>query len=262
MKKTIRIVSCICLLVLNSCSSSDSSSTPTSESDVLVTKIIEHFANDGTTLTTDYTYNGKKVVSTLDSDGYHESFTYTGDLITSIRWYDDTDTLITLETFTYNSSNQMTLYVLNDYSTDQGRKEVFVHNSNNTVSYTVYNGDNSTQTNLLATGTFFVTNGEVTKIETTIPAPFSSTSTTIYTYDTKNNPFKNTTGYDKMNYVNEEAIGVTRNILTDHFTNSSGSDNLYTTTFSYNGLNFPITATEIEGTDPTTEITTEFYYND
>ncbi len=261
MKKTIHIVSCLCLLVLSSCSSSDSSSTPATESDILVTKIIEHYANDDSTVTTDYTYNGKKLVSTLDSDGYRETFTYTGDLITSVKWYDDADTLLTLETFTYNSSNQMTLYVLNDYSTDHGRKEVFVHNSNNTVSYTVYNGDNTTQTNLLASGTFYVTNGEVTKIETTTSAPSSSSSTRIYTYDTKNNPFKNITGYDKMNYINEEAIGVTRNILTDHFTSESGSDDMYTTTITYNGLNFPVTASEVEGTDPATEIATDFFYN-
>jgi hypothetical protein len=260
MKKTIRIVSCICLLVLNACSSSDSS-TPATESDILVTKTIEHYANDNSSVTTNYTYNGKKLVSTLDSDGYKEMFTYTGDLITSVKWYDDTDTLLTLETFTYNSSNQITQYVLNDYDTDHGRKEMYVHNSNGTVSYTVYNGDNTTQTNLLASGTFYVTNGEVTKIETTTPAPSSTSSMHIYTYDTKNNPFKNILGYDKMNYTNEEAIGVSHNILTDHFTSNGGSDDLYTTTISYNGLNFPVTASEVEGTNPTTEISTEYFYN-
>lgn len=44
---------------LTSCSSSDNSSTPVTESDVLVTKTVETYAYDNSTVITNYTYNGK-----------------------------------------------------------------------------------------------------------------------------------------------------------------------------------------------------------
>ena len=47
-------------LVLNSCSTGSSSST-TADSDVLVTKTVETYANDGSVVTTNYTYSGKKI---------------------------------------------------------------------------------------------------------------------------------------------------------------------------------------------------------
>jgi hypothetical protein len=245
---------------LTSCSSSDSSSTPLTESDVLVTKTVEHYANDNSSVTTNYTYNGKKIVSSVDSDGYTETYTYTGDLISSIKEYDDTNTLLVEETFTYNGSGQLVTYLLNDYNSDHGRKEVFVHNGNNTVSFSVYKGDNSTQTDLSETGTIHLANGEVTQIDTTVISP-SFTGTRVYTYDTKNNPFKNITGADKINFVNEEAIGVSHNIVTDHYTSTFPTDEMYTTTYTYNSLNFPLTESEFDSTDPAPVVTTEYTYN-
>lgn len=244
---------------LTSCSSSDSSSTPVTESDVLVTKTVETYANDNSTITTNYTYNGKKIVSSIDSDGVYENYTYTGDLITNVKTYDDTDTLIVEEFLTYNGSGQLVTYLSKDYENDHGRKEEFVHNSNNTISYTVYKGTNDVQ-DLSETGTIHLTNGEVTQVDTNVISP-SITGTRVYTYDTKNNPFKNITGGDKINFINEEAIGVFHNIVMDHYTSSFPTNEMYTSTYTYNSLDFPLTQEEIEGTDPTTVITTQYTYN-
>jgi hypothetical protein len=244
---------------LTSCSSSDNSSTPVTESDVLVTKTVETYANDNSTITTNYTYNGKKIVSSSDSDGFYENYTYTGDLITNVKVYDDTDTLILEEFLTYNASGQLVNYLSKDFENNTGRKEVFVHNNNNTVSYSVYKGNNSTQTTLYETGTIYLTNGEVSQIETAVLSP-SYTANRVYTYDTKNNPFKNITGGDKINFINIEAIGVSRNILTDTYTSSFPTSEMFTTTYTYNSLNFPLTESEIEGTDPSTVVTTQYTY--
>jgi len=259
MKKLLSLFA-VSAVLLTSCSSSDSSSTPLTESDVLVTKTVEHYANDNSTVTTNFTYNGKKIVSAVYSDGITETYTYTGELISSIKQYDDTNTLIVEETFTYNGSGQLVNYLLKDYDTDHGRKEVFVHNSNNTISYSVYTGDNDTQTNLTETGTIHLTDGEVTQIDNTVISP-NITGTRVYTYDTKNNPYKNITGVDKINFVNEEAIGVSHNILTDHYTSTFPTDELYTTTYTYNSLIFPLIESEFDGTATTPSVTTEYTYN-
>lgn len=247
-------------VLLTSCSSSDSSSTPLTESDVLVTKTVEHYTNDNSTITTNYTYNGKKIVSSVDTDGFTETYTYTGDLISSIKEYDDTNTLLVEETFTYNGSGQLVTYLSKDFDNDQGRKEVFVHNANNTVSYIVYKGDNTTQTNITENGTIHFTNGEVSQIDFTVIS-LSYTGTRVYTYDSKNNPFKNITGGDKINFVNEEAIGVSHNILTDHYTSTFPTDEMYTTTYTYNSLNFPLTESEFDSTGTAPSVTTEYTYN-
>jgi len=245
---------------LTSCSSSDSSSTSVTESDVLVTKTVEHYTNDNSTVTTNFTYNGKKIVSAAYSDGITETYTYTGELISGIKQYDDTNTLIVEETFTYNGSGQLVTYLLRDYDSNHGRKEVFVHNSNNTVSYSVFTGDNDTQPNATETGTIHFTNGEVTQIDNTVNSP-SITGTRIYTYDSKNNPFKNITGVEKINFVNEEAIGVSHNILTDHYTSTFPTDETNTTTYTYNNLNFPLLESEFDGSNTAPSVTTQYTYN-
>lgn len=259
MKKLI-FFACFIALSLASCSSS-SDSSPATESDVLLKKSVETYANDGSTVTTNYTYNGKKLIESLDSDGYKEVITYTGDLITNMKSYDVTNTVESEDFLTYNSSNQLTNYVLKNYVNDMGRKEVFVYNSDGTVSFSVYNGDNTTQTNLVETGTIIFTNGEVTRINLAHNSGISYTASHIYTYDTKNNPFKNVTGYDKLNFINEEAFGITHNILTDVYTSTLSTNDTYNTTYTYNSLNYPLTSEDTKVGDPTSTISTVYTYN-
>lgn len=265
MKKLICLFAISTALILPSCSSSNDDSAnpsvPVTENDILIKKIIETYANDGSVITTDFVYNGKKLVSAADSDGYHEEYTYTGDLITTIKYYDDTNTLVLDEVFTYGSDNQISLYLSKDYVTNHGRKETFVYNSNGTVTFSVYTGDNTTQTTLSQTGTSYTTNGEVTQMDYSFSSGVVYTASRTYTYDTKNSPFKNITGYEKLNIINEEAFGISHNILTDHYVSSLSTDELTTTTFTYNGLNFPLTGSEIVGTNAASGITSQYFYN-
>ena len=85
MKKLI-CFACFTALSLTSCSTGGDSS-PATESDVLLKKSVETYANDGSVITTNYTYNGKKMVKASDSDGYYETYTYTGDLLTQVKYY-------------------------------------------------------------------------------------------------------------------------------------------------------------------------------
>ena len=88
----------------------------------------------------------------------------------------------------------------------------------------------------------------------------SFTTSHTYTYDTKNNPFMNVTGFDKIGFIDSEANSLHHNTLTDTYNNFSGNT-IYTSTYTYNSLNFPVTASEIEGTEASTIITTQFTYN-
>ncbi|MCF6132974.1 hypothetical protein [Flavobacterium wongokense] len=256
MKKILCILAFSSLL-LTSCSSSDDDSSTTNESDVLVRKSVETYANDGSVVTTNYTYNGRKAVKSEDSDGYYETYTYTGDLLTQIKYYNPDDELEQTETFTYNGSNQVTSYVRAEIMDDIGYKETYVYNGNGTVTSSNYSGDATTQTDDVGSSTIHFSGSEVSLIEMDLGA-FITTRT--YTYDTKNEPFMNVTGFDKIAFVDSEAIGIHHNILTDSYTDFSGNI-ITTSTYTYNSMNFPTSVSEIEGTDASSEITTVYTYN-
>lgn len=258
MKKLIYFA-CFTAFALTSCSSSGDSS-PATESDVLLKKTVETYANDGSTITTNYTYNGKKLVRATDSDGVYEDFTYTGDLITNIKTY-DASVLMQEQFFTYNSSNKLVTYVIKDYDSGDGNKETYTYNSDGTVSVTTYSGDTITQTTPRSTGTIHLANGDVTRVDLDVTDVSSYTSTVTYTYDTKNSPYKNITGIDKISFIGGESSGTGHNILTDHYTSSLSSDVTTTTTYTYNSLNFPLTNSEIEGTDASSVISIVYTYN-
>ena len=255
MKKLI-CFACFIALSLTSCSTGGDSS-PATESDVLVKKSVETYALDGSVVTTNYTYNGKRLVKETDSDGYYEKFTYTGDLITKVEYFSDSDELEETETFTYNSSDQLIMYVRSEIFDDLGFKETYVYNSNGTVTSTGYSGDATTQDNEVSTGTIHLSSGEVSFIELDFGG---DTTTHTYTYDTKNTPYMNITGFDKIAFVDSEAIGLHHNIVTDTSNDFSGNT-VTTTTYTYNSLNFPLTDSEIEGTDATSVISTVYTYN-
>ena len=73
------------LLILSSCSSSDSSSP---SSGTLLDKVIETY-DDGTVETFNYIYNGNKIVRITTDFGQETVYTYAGDLIVKEEAYFD-----------------------------------------------------------------------------------------------------------------------------------------------------------------------------
>ena len=246
-----------CALVLTSCSTSDSAST-TDENEVLVMRTIETYANDGSTFTTNFIYNGKKLVRATDLEGY-EKFTYTGDLVTLIEYFDAANTLLQTETYTYNSAGLLTSSLSLDFDFNNGIRETYVYNTDATVSVTGFQGDLTSQTNLVRTGVITFANGDVSTYENTIES-FGETSTTTYVYDVKNNPFKNIIGFDKLKFVNSESIRGTRNVLTQSYSSPSLTY-VFSSSYTYNGLNFPTLETTIEDGSPSETETTQYFYN-
>ena len=244
------------LLILSSCSSSSDSSSSSTD-DVLISKTIETYANDGSTLTTNYTYSGKKIVQETSDDGVYTKYTYTGNLITKVEYFDADDNLEETETFSYNGSSQLVSYVRLEHFDDLGNRDTYIYNANGTVSGTSYNGDLSSQDDLQGTSIIYYENNEVSKVE-----EFSDLGTLIatrlYSYDTKVNPFKNVIGFDKIQFVENEAIGIYHNIISDSYTDF-GTPVTYTTVYTYDQNNFPITAVESNGS-ASDNISMQYFY--
>ena len=85
----------------------------------------------------------------------------------------------------------------------------------------------------------------------------SNGDSNAYSYDTKNNPFKNILGVDKLPFEDDEANSFFRNYISVDKTNSGFS---YTTSFShnYNTNDYPAQTTENDGYEI---VTTQYIYN-
>ena len=241
MKKLFCILA-IGALALNSCSSDDDNG---GSSGVVLVKQTVETDGDGDTFTSTATYNGTKIKKITADGGITIDFTYTGDNITKAE-YKFGGILYQTDLYTYGSNGKLATYVRLEHQDDLGSKEVYVHNGNGSVSITAYSGDLVSQTTLDGTATVtFLANGEVGSITST----YSDDHT--YTYDTKNHPFKNVTGYSKISWVDTEASGMMHNIIHD----DSSFDT--TTTYTYNAGDYPTSAVEMSGAG---EITTTFTY--
>lgn len=245
MKKIILTLS-IFTLALNSCSNDETTDTPIDiSSGILLKKTID---NDGVdVITTNYTYNGNKLVSISDDTGYQENFIYTGDLITSTQEYDNGG-LYSTNTFEYNTSGKITFFKRFDEFGDEYVREGYNYNSDGTItidSYDVGTFDINGNPYIFKKETLFFTNNEISKVVSKSydsGLNLTNTSTRNFTYDTKNNPFINITGFEKF-YFGEGDLyqgGINVNLLTASQVGASGSD-VYQ--YTYNSSNFPVTST-------------------
>lgn len=226
------------LLILSSCSSSSDSSS--SSTDLKLHQLIITGSADANTAT--YTYSGNKLLRIDNSaDGSYEKVYYTGNLVTKFEYYDDTNTLLEKTTYTYNSDNKLASYTYVDFDGDTAEKEVFTYNSNGTVSssYSFANSASEDPTDVVTTRVITIIDGEV---HSTVSTGDDNTTYT-YTYDTKNNPYKNILGFDKLGgYADNENLGVIHNIVTESHQSAGSSAVTDTYTYTYNSSDFPTTA--------------------
>lgn len=215
---------------------------------VLLTKTIEHYS-DNTSLTTVYAYDGNRLLTTTDSDGYHVKFSYTGNLITKIEYFTAANTLDQKDTFSYNAQGQLITFVTVDPGSNLGSKEIYTYNTNGTVSINHYTGDGNIQATADGTGTITISNGEVSQIVTDYSPGFT------YSYDIWNNPGKNVLGFNKLLFYGAEATGsVFHNLLAE--TTDGVPSALFT--YDYNEGHYPVSDTQDFDGDITT---TEYFYN-
>lgn len=234
MKKIFSMAAIALFMAMTSCSGDDDSSTVNEQSH-LVKKTIAT-TEDGYELVTNYNYDGHKIVSIVSSDDSSTTFTYTGDLITEMKYYED-GVLVQTETYTYTSDNKLathTMYLGEDYA----RRGEFTFNADNTVTINYFSGDAESQTTPTGTYTLTLTNDNVTQV---------NTGSTIRTavYDTGLDPMYNVTGYQAVNLGYNE--GGRNNVISSTGENGMGEVVLqYTTTYTYNDANYPVTADETD----------------
>lgn len=242
-----KIVLCFALLaaVLSACSS-DSESSNNQTDDVLVKEVFYTSITDDYSENVEFTYNGNKLVKGVYDDGSEEIYTYQGNLITKIQLVDGGDVIFT-ETFTYDSNNRLTEYFFEEgIYTEQ---ETFVYNADGTVTAI---SDGATA----FPQTLYFQNDELQKI-------VGNGLTYNYTYDSKNSPFRNVTGFDKIAHVvhgDHEFFGRKQNISTIY--ESAEDVDYMTNTMTYNANNYPVTVTSnaIFESEPYTATVQYTYY--
>lgn len=256
MKKLILLLSAM-VLVFNSCTS-DADPLPVytppvvDPTTVLVKKIIYTPAGSPSE-TANFFYNGNKLVKITDGSSEYTTITYTGDLITSIQHYDDTNTLIASEHFTYNGSNKLVTNLYKDLISNDASKETYVYNADGTISVSKYSGDITTQTNYDGYYKMYFQNREVVK-EENYDSTGNLIETTDYTFDGKNNPFKNIVGWPQLQYSQSQMGGAYQNVI-----QNNGTFEIFSNSYTYDANNFPLIQTEKDASN-TVLGTAQYFY--
>ncbi|MCF6132972.1 hypothetical protein [Flavobacterium wongokense] len=245
------------LLFLSSCSSDTTTSAP--QDDVLVNEVW----SDSDTDPIHFIYDGKKIVSA--SHPYEDRYyTYTGDLITKIQTFGNGNGLPyglrTEDIFTYDTNGRLIEHIFK-FTPDAINiidviTTTFVYNSANTVSttkmheYTDVGITRLEETRIIHLSGTRIASEDISLYDAGGNLGYSYTIN--YNYDTKNNPFKNVIGYNQIFLAEEcvfsfDQLRHLHNIISTQEINGS---NAITVTYTYNDLDFPLTAAESYVSEP------------
>jgi hypothetical protein len=250
MKRLVYIFSVV-VLTLASCSSNDDNTS----SPVLPTQVIEtiNYGGNIETSTINFIYNGSKIVrAELGSDV--ADYTYTDNLITKLE-YKRNNEVITRHEYIYDNNERLInikSFEFDDISGDFGSNADYVYNSNGSVSFTVYSGN---LPDLIQSSSGTIT----LNAEGLVASVVSSTGYSYaYTYDTKNNPFKNIMGGNKLLFFNDEATNNSNRNYLSEVVSYGNSINTATYNHTYNSNDFP---SQTVKTSEFETVTTQYIYN-
>lgn len=132
MKKITALVSVI-MLIVSSCTTTDSN--PDINQKILLKKIITKNLNNNSVINiTDFEYNGNKISKSL-SQNNKILYTYDAHLITNIKIFDLSNTLIAEYLFNYENNNLIES-IYKTLSSNVCEKRLYTYNINGTVSFT------------------------------------------------------------------------------------------------------------------------------
>ena len=219
MKKLVSILSLL-TIVLTSCSGSDDS-----EGQVALlnfpSKTIDYYQDSGNTVGSregTFNYNGDKLNEIFYNASQRKVFTYTGDFITKVEFY-EASVVRFIENFSYNNG-KLSIYEKFDLLTNRNENIVYTHQADGTITYQklIYTSSVSNPTETI-TGTLFFESGNLVKDDYVYT--FNNTSTNeinyierILQYDSKINPYKNIKGFSLLlPWINEIN---TNNLILDY----------------------------------------------
>lgn len=242
----------VLFVLFQSCSSSDSDSP--SQNSILIKRIVQ--TTPQAEYISDFTYNGLKMVqSTQATTNFLRRgvYTYTGDLVTKIEYFDIDDALIETRIFNYNTENKIASMLKLLPLSGSGIRVAFTHNSDGSVTAIGYSGDLINQNTLEYNNTITFSNGEISSMVQNM-----GNQTLTCSYDNKNNPFKNVIGFDEISYANDGFFSTAINHNLIQINSYRPGIPVYTTnfTFTYNSDDFPLTQTS----DNAVGLTTYTYY--
>lgn len=224
MKKILSLFG-VLTFMLTSCSSDDSSSDSNIETATIKpTKIIHLTPENSVIYVTDIKYDGNKIVSSTDDDGYVLKYTYTGDLITKIEQF---------RSFTALEKTTEYTYLNGKLSTEIERKPnqikyfetKYTYNPDGTVSYNGKQINSAPGESVTSSGRNTYKDGNLIKNETIYNGEVAHSVS--FEYDTKKNPMRNVLA--KSSPFNNEVKMI-----------SSDSPILGSTvTYTYNNNDFP-----------------------
>lgn len=237
------------LVTLWSCSN-DKEDTNSSSKSVLVKKL--DAVDLGKNASYTFSYNDTKldkvayeIEGQTDGIGHYEYF-YTGNLISEIKRFNQSNQNTARILFEYNSSNALTQVTELDVNANYGLKNVITYNSDGTVEVDRFSGTTTSQSTFAYSSSFHLLNGELVQennsgaIETIVN----------YEFDSANHPLQNVTGINEIKIYsalthgifNRGFMGLNNNLKkqTTVFV-ADGSTEIVDYTINYNEQNYPTT---------------------
>lgn len=253
MKKTITYLLSVFILSI-SCSRDDASTNENITPPTGMPKLVKTKATGGTNETY-YNYNGNKLASITNNNNLQKvEVVYSGDLITRIYvTYPDGDPRLYVD-YTYDNNNRLIQKdEVNFAGGSSDRREILTYNSENTIllvgyiknaSSGVFNYFDKSLLHLNA-------NKDPFKIE----SDFNESNNTYddvenIVYDTKNNPYKNIVGLDKIRYYSYTYSLNLNHIINNQISYQNSATGLPTINYAYtyNSDGYPITRTSSSST--------------
>ena len=209
--------------------------------------------------TVNITYNGNKIIQQIDEDNYKLVYHYTGDLITKVEYYYD-GVFDGKDEFSYDSSGRLIEYNEFDDQNVIFAKFIFTYSSNNTAICEEYQVDSNNNLYLFTTSIYTFLNGELSSID------YGGGEIYSYSYDNKNNPFKNVLGYNKImipEYTDDYQIVFGRNQNVTSRSLSTDSTYDINSIYNYNSYDFPISSVTNTnfGSSSTNTVNVQYFYN-
>lgn len=256
MKKLLPFFGALALL-LTSCSSDDNNDDANdATSSIKPSKIAYSYANSDSDYSLDIKYDGNKLISQTTDDGEVYKFTYTGDVITKVEYFNADKQLEYTTEYVYtggkltSTTEKANNEVLKKAASTYGKTK-YTYNADGTITakrfYEYQDGTEEEQGSVIK---ITIKDSNYSKAETNFSGNLQYTTT--YEYDSKNNPFKNITGF---NLLIDWQTDASRNNVTKQtrvtaqvLGKTSVSDNTQVSTYSYtyDSNNFP---TESKFTD-------------
>lgn len=211
---------------------------------VLLKKVITTDA-DGVTDTVTFNYNGNKIVSQSATHGYSAQYFYTGNLITNVKEYDE-GVLGNEMNYSYDLTNRLVLFENTDYFNNIFSKIEYTYVSNTQVTTVESLNNDGHGFAVTANGVMTLdANGNLIKYVRTF-VDGGEEQVNNFTYDNKNNPFKNITGMQAIGLAEYDMA--INNALTYAFPIFTAEPLIETgsSTFTYNANGYPETSTDTD----------------